>query len=112
MRFRKVDGIYDRGRTKHNKKEAIAVVDEIFTRLLNPLKLHESIGVVTFSQVQQTLIEDLIDERLKLDPTLERYFSDQVQEPVFVKNLKKMFKVMSVMSFFSQLDTVQMRQVI
>ena len=88
VRFRKVDGIYDRGRTKHNKKEAIAVVDEIFTRLLNPLKQHESIGVVTFSQVQQTLIEDLIDDRLKLDPTLERYFSDQVQEPVFVKNLE------------------------
>lgn len=86
--FENVQGVYDRGKTKHNKIEAEAIVNEIFTRLSNPLKQQESIGVVTFNQVQQTLIEDLIDERLKEDASLEKYFTDQVQEPVFVKNLE------------------------
>jgi hypothetical protein len=86
--FRNVGGIYDRGKTKQNKIEAEAVVDEIFARLNDPLKQQESIGVVTFSQVQQTLIEDLIDERLKSDSTLEKFFTDEVTEPVFVKNLE------------------------
>ncbi|MBM7573021.1 DUF3320 domain-containing protein [Aquibacillus albus] len=86
--FKNVAGIYDRGKTKQNKIEAEAVVEEIFTRLNDPMRQQESIGVVTFSQVQQTLIEDMIDERLKDDPTLEKYFTDEVQEPVFVKNLE------------------------
>ncbi|MBD8069872.1 DUF3320 domain-containing protein [Bacillus sp. PS06] len=86
--FRNVGGVYDRGKTKQNKKEAEAVVNEIFTRLKDPVKQLESIGVVTFSQVQQTLIEDMIDERLKDDPTLEKFFNDEVKEPVFVKNLE------------------------
>lgn len=86
--FRNTGGIYDRGKTKHNKIEAQAIVHEIFARLTNPSKQHESIGVVTFSQIQQTLIEDMIDERLKQDASLEKYFTDEVQEPVFVKNLE------------------------
>lgn len=86
--FKNVGGIYDRGKTKNNKIEAEAIVNEMFTRLANSTKQHESIGVVTFSQVQQTLIEDIIDDRLKQDPSLEKYFTDQVQEPVFVKNLE------------------------
>lgn len=86
--FKNVNGVYDRGKSKHNKIEAEAVVDWIFSRLSNPKKQQESIGVVTFSQVQQTLIEDLIDERLKQDSILEKFFTDEVQEPVFVKNLE------------------------
>jgi very-short-patch-repair endonuclease len=30
----------------------------------------------------------MIDDRLKQDPTLEKYFTDEVKEPVFVKNLE------------------------
>jgi hypothetical protein len=86
--FRNVGGIYDRGKTKQNKIEAEAIVDEIISRLNDTFKQQESIGVVTFSQVQQTLIEDMIDERLKSDPALEKYFTDEVDEPVFVKNLE------------------------
>ncbi|SDQ91835.1 DUF3320 domain-containing protein [Virgibacillus salinus] len=86
--FRNVGGTYDRGKTRSNKIEAEVIVEEIFSRLKDPLKQHESIGIVTFSQVQQTLIEDMIDERLKQDATLEKYFTDEVQEPVFVKNLE------------------------
>ncbi|RYG72474.1 DUF3320 domain-containing protein [Lentibacillus lipolyticus] len=86
--FRNVGGVYDRGKTKQNKKEAEAVIHEIFERLSNPEKQHQSIGVVTFSQPQQTLIEDMIDERLKQDAAVEKYFTDEVEEPVFVKNLE------------------------
>ncbi|WP_067841048.1 DUF3320 domain-containing protein [Amphibacillus sediminis] len=86
--FNNVEGIYDRGKTKQNIQEAEAIVNEIFTRLRNPTKQHESIGVVTFSQPQQTLIEDMIDERLRQDSSLEKYFTDEVEEPVFVKNLE------------------------
>ena len=86
--FVNVEGTYDRGKTRQNKVEAEAIVNEIFLRLINPETQGESIGVVTFSQPQQTLIEDLIDERLRQDPTLEKYFSDEVEEPVFVKNLE------------------------
>jgi superfamily I DNA and/or RNA helicase/very-short-patch-repair endonuclease len=86
--FKNVKGVYDRGKTNHNKIEAKAIVDEIFTRLSNPKQQHQSIGVVTFNQVQQTLIEDMIDERLKEDSSLEKYFTDEVLDPVFVKNLE------------------------
>ncbi|GAA0432234.1 DUF3320 domain-containing protein [Lentibacillus halophilus] len=86
--FRNVGGVYDRGKTKQNKMEAEAIVNEIFKRLADPEKQHQSIGVVTFSQPQQTLIEDMIDERLKQDASLEKYFTDEVEEPVFVKNLE------------------------
>src|SRR5699024_9683076 len=71
--FKNVQGIYDRGKTRQNKVEAESIVEEVFTRLNDPLRSDESIGIVTFSQVQQTLIEDLIDERLKKETSLERY---------------------------------------
>ncbi|MBP3039566.1 DUF3320 domain-containing protein [Bacillaceae bacterium Marseille-Q3522] len=86
--FRKVNGIYERGKSKQNRAEAEAVVEEIFQRLHNRKTQKQSIGVITFNQIQQTLIEDLIDERLKEDADLEKYFTDQVAEPVFVKNLE------------------------
>ncbi|MCG3417576.1 DUF3320 domain-containing protein [Oceanobacillus jordanicus] len=86
--FKNVHGVYDRGKTKQNKHEAEAIVNDIFSRLSDPEKQHESIGVVTFSQPQQTLIEDMIDERLRQDASLEKYFTDEVEEPVFVKNLE------------------------
>ncbi|KMK75186.1 DUF3320 domain-containing protein [Alkalihalobacillus pseudalcaliphilus] len=86
--FRNVNGIYDRGKTKKNHIEAEAIVTELFNRLKEPIKQQESVGIVTFSQVQQTLIEDLIDERLMNEPECERFFSDETTEPVFVKNLE------------------------
>ena len=37
---------------------------------------------------QQRLIEDLLDERRRSDPSLEPHFNGQMGEPVFVKNLE------------------------
>lgn len=81
-------GYYDAGRTRTNRAEAEAVVAEIVTRLSTPETASRSIGVVTFSQAQQRLIEDLLDEARAKHPTIEPYFGESVFEPVFVKNLE------------------------
>ncbi|MBO9607221.1 MAG: DUF3320 domain-containing protein [Paenibacillaceae bacterium] len=82
-----VDGFYDRGKSKSNRAEAEAVVNEIARRLRHPSLSALSIGVVTFSSVQQTLIEDLLDEAFHKDAELEQA-AGKLQEPLFVKNLE------------------------
>tara|TARA_B100000953_G_scaffold289860_1_gene274321 strand:+ start:4378 stop:10155 length:5778 start_codon:yes stop_codon:yes gene_type:complete len=78
---------YDRGKSKTNVGEAHAVVDEIFSRLKEEENTN-SIGVVTFSSVQATLISDLIDERLQREPNFESFFDVANPEYIFVKNLE------------------------
>jgi very-short-patch-repair endonuclease len=81
-------GVYDMGRTRTNRAEAEAVVQEILRRLRDPELAKYSIGVVTFSQAQQTLIEDLLDAARAEEPELDRHFAEDADEPVFVKNLE------------------------
>ncbi len=81
------DGVYDRKSTRTNRKEAEAVVKYIFDRLEHSRK-KRSIGVVTFSQAQKDLIEDLLEDERAKHPGLEPYFSDKNPEPLFVKNLE------------------------
>ena len=81
-------GVYDKGKTRTNREEAEAVVKEILRRFQDSELAQYSIGVVTFSQAQQTLIEDLLDEARAKDPSLDEYFSEDAEEPVFVKNLE------------------------
>lgn len=83
----KVKGFYDRGKTKQNKAEAKAIVDYIIYRLSTPAMSKRSMGVVTFSSVQQSLIEDLLTETFLLRPDLER-LAYEAEEPLFVKNLE------------------------
>ncbi|WP_185903798.1 DUF3320 domain-containing protein [Hathewaya massiliensis] len=82
-----VDGFYDRGKTRQNHAEAEAVVNEIINRLSDHKLRERSIGVVTFSSVQQTLIEDLLDEAFKKNPEIEN-IALQLSEPIFIKNLE------------------------
>ena len=56
------EGYYDKGKSRQNQAEAQAVVDEIVRRLSDPELRNQSIGVVTFSSVQQTLIEDMLSD--------------------------------------------------
>lgn len=81
-------GIYDKGKTCTNRAEAETVVKEVLRRLRDPELAKYSIGVVTFSQAQQTLIEDLLDAARAEDPEFDPYFAEDVEEPVFVKNLE------------------------
>lgn len=88
--FHFVDGQYEKGGARINKPEARALVKDLVGRLKQP-KFRESrltIGVVTFNAEQQRLIEDLLDEERRRDPSLESYFSEEELEPVFVKNLE------------------------
>jgi superfamily I DNA and/or RNA helicase len=86
--LRPVDGYYDIGRTRSNKSEARAIVDEVLNRLStsdpnNP----RTIGIVAFSKVQSMLIEDMLIEALAKHPELEK-IAAQAKEPIFVKNLE------------------------
>ncbi|MDF2935320.1 MAG: hypothetical protein K0Q90_693 [Paenibacillaceae bacterium] len=82
-----VEGTYDRGKTKQNRAEAEAVLAEIVRRLEDPGLRSQSIGVVTFSSVQQNLIEDLLDEAFRQKPELELW-AHEMTEPIFIKNLE------------------------
>ncbi|MEZ5966577.1 MAG: DUF3320 domain-containing protein [Planctomycetota bacterium] len=84
------DGVYDRSKTRTNRKEAESVVRDLLTRLRGAGDVGEapSFGIVTFSQAQQALVETLLDEERRNDPSLEPYFGSAAEEPVFVKNLE------------------------
>ncbi|MDR1541636.1 MAG: DUF3320 domain-containing protein [Clostridiales bacterium] len=83
----KVDGYYDRGKTKQNRAEAEAVVNEAAARLDDPARRDFSIGIVTFSLAQQILIADLMDQAFAARPDLDE-FNSSSPEPLFIKNLE------------------------
>ena len=85
--YQAVEGFYDKGKTRQNRAEAEAVVREILYRLSDRELSKRSMGVVTFSSVQQTLIEDLLTEALGSNPHLEAIALESA-EPVFIKNLE------------------------
>ena len=89
VKFRFVpNGVYDRKASRTNRHEALALVDYIFKSFKDPVLRDRSMGVVTFSEAQKELIEDIVDKRREKEPEFERYFSDQNSEPFFVKNLE------------------------
>jgi hypothetical protein len=83
----KVEGFYDRSKTRTNKAEAEAVVAEIVRRLRDENLRRESIGVVTFSMPQQNLIDDLLAFEYKKAPELEK-LAEEMAEPIIIKNLE------------------------
>lgn len=83
----KVDGYYDKGASKQNKAEAQAVVAEIIRRLSDEKLRRDSIGVVTFSLVQQVLIDDMLNEEFIKNPQLEAW-ANEMYEPILIKNLE------------------------
>lgn len=87
VRFVLIDGHYDKGKSRQNKTEAQAIVDEIVRRLKDEKLRKKSIGVVTFSSVQQSLIEDLLSDVFMLDHQLES-LALECDEPIFIKNLE------------------------
>tara|TARA_R100000027_G_scaffold61323_1_gene52621 strand:+ start:6664 stop:12570 length:5907 start_codon:yes stop_codon:yes gene_type:complete len=81
-------GFYDKGKSRTNQAEAEAIVGEVVRRLTDPELSGMSIGIVTFSQAQQGLILDLLDAARSEMPEIEAFFGDDLDEPVFVKNLE------------------------
>lgn len=82
------EAVYDKGATRTNQVEAEAVAAEVVRRLRDPKESERTVGVVTFSQAQQTLVLDLLDAAQRRHPEIERFFDEALQEPVFVKNLE------------------------
>lgn len=81
----KVNGLYERGGTRQNKKEADAIVAEIKRRLEE--STDKSLGVITFSQPQQVAVEKRLEAMFRQNPGLEQ-IAASMEEPIFVKNLE------------------------
>lgn len=88
--FHSVKGTYEKGGARINQSEAKALVADLVGRLKSPgfRESRLTIGVVTFNSEQQSLIEDLLDEERRKDPSIESFFAEVELEPVFVKNLE------------------------
>lgn len=88
--FHSVKGTYEKGGARINQSEAKALVADLVGRLKSPgfRESRLTIGVVTFNSEQQSLIEDLLDEERRKDPSIEAFFAEVELEPVFVKNLE------------------------
>jgi len=87
VRLVHIDGVYDKGKSRQNRQEAELVIKEICRRLSNSELRKRSIGIVTFSSAQQSLIEDLLSDLFKSRPDLET-IALECQEPLFIKNLE------------------------
>jgi len=87
VRYVPVEGTYDFGRTRSNRAEADAIVDEVIRRWRDPELRKDSIGIIAFSKAQQNLIDDVLTERIAGDAGLEAMAS-QENEGLFVKNLE------------------------
>ena len=86
--FRPIDGEYDIGRSRTNRIEAEAIVQEIESRVQNPKLAQKTIGVVTFSVAQQSLILDLLEKKAGESAALDQVLNSESLEPLFVKNLE------------------------
>ncbi|MDE7372642.1 MAG: DUF4011 domain-containing protein, partial [Clostridia bacterium] len=84
--FRKVEGVYGVKKAT-NIIEAQAIVQEIGRRLRSPELRKKSIGVVTFSVVQQEVVEDLLQDFFAANKDLE-LINAESPEPIIVKNLE------------------------
>ncbi|MEI7298546.1 DUF3320 domain-containing protein [Paraburkholderia tropica] len=88
VRFERVRGVYDRGGSRTNRAEADTIVKAIEQHYLDTMKRHLTLGVVTFNQAQQSLIERMLDERRRASQQLDQAIAQAAQEPLFIKNLE------------------------
>jgi very-short-patch-repair endonuclease len=92
VRLVRVEGVYDRGKTRTNRTEARRLVDDAIGRmrawLAVPDTSRPTLGIITFNAQQQALIQDFLDETRRLEPALEWFFAEDRIEPTIVKNLE------------------------
>lgn len=87
VEFIPIEGVYDKGASRSNRIEAETIVDEILRHYQDPSTANLSLGVISFSKVQQNLIEDILQERLNGHPALAKQLNAS-EEPLFIKNLE------------------------
>ena len=108
-----IDGVYDFGKSRSNKDEAKAIVDEVLQRLKQELpaadggldKQHRSIGIVAFNKSQSDLIEDMLMDALSKD---WRKSHLRTMSPSSSR-IWRTFRVTNVTSFFSLSGTDRIR---
>lgn len=80
------DGIYDRGRTTINRREAQVAAERVMHHLLDGTK--RSVGVIAFNIAQAGAIDEELDLLKVQHPELEEHFSGNRLDAVFVKHLE------------------------
>lgn len=81
------DGVYKKGvGARHNLKEASVVAELVREHLEMTPEL--SLGIVAFSVSQRQAIASEIDNLRKEHPDLNALFSNDADEPIFIKNLE------------------------
>jgi very-short-patch-repair endonuclease len=88
VRMEMVSGIYDRGATCTNRGEADAIVKAVIEHFSDDERRKLTLGIVTFNQKQQRLIETLLDEELRKSPEIETRIAEHGSEKLFIKNLE------------------------
>ena len=81
------DSVYERGKKAINEREAAIIVE---LALKHAIQFPDrSLGIVTFNQAQQLLIESLLSDKLQVLPSHYGFFqANQTSEPFFVKNIE------------------------
>lgn len=80
------NGVYDRSGKRNNMIEAKRVAELVFEHF----KKHpeRSLGVVTFSEAQQNAVDAAIRQLRLSNGSMERFFTEDREEPFFIKNLE------------------------
>lgn len=86
LKFHKVAGIYDRGKTRQNRIEAQEIARAVIT--FAEREPSKTLGVAAFSEAQKQALLDAIEIERRNRPDLEAFFASQRMEPFFVKNLE------------------------
>ena len=84
--FINTKGVYG-GKKATNEIEAKAIIKEVERRLRSSELRQKSIGIVTFSSVQQDMVDDLLQDFFAKHKDLEK-FNNECKEPIIVKNLE------------------------
>jgi superfamily I DNA and/or RNA helicase/very-short-patch-repair endonuclease len=81
------DGIFDRGGKRSNLKEAEIVVELVFDHF-SKYGSTKTLGVATLNLPQKDLILDVLEQKRKERPDLDKFFQDDRLSGFFVKNLE------------------------
>jgi hypothetical protein len=84
--FTRVDGVYDRGGKRDNRKEGEAIVQRVAQHARDNPTL--SLGTVTFSSAQRNLITELLELARRRDTVLDDFLREGKAEDAFVKNIE------------------------
>lgn len=80
------DAVYDRGKSRTNRKEAQEVAQAAMEHARTRPEL--SLGVAAFSTSQMQAIQLQLEHLRQQDPSCESFFNRHPEEPFFVKNLE------------------------